>query len=51
MAKSFQLQNSPVDCATELFKPSKDLVSLLVCNEKIFRFCVSFFCGWRHKWG
>jgi len=24
----------PGDCARELFKPSKDAVSLLVCNEK-----------------
>jgi len=24
----------PVDCAKELFKPSKDLASLLVRNEK-----------------
>jgi len=33
-------------CARELFKPSKDLASLLVCNEeKNFWFWVSgFFC-------
>jgi len=28
------LTNSYADCARELFKPSKDLVSLLVCNDK-----------------
>jgi len=32
------------------FKPSKDLVSLLVCNEKILSFGFRFFCGWRHEW-
>jgi len=38
LAKSLQLHNSPVDCARELFKPSKDFVSvsLLLCNEKSF---------------
>jgi len=30
--KSLQLHNSPVDCARELFKPSKDLKSLLVVS-------------------
>jgi len=30
------LCNSPVDCAKELSKPSKDLVSLPVYNEKNF---------------
>jgi len=39
---------SPVDCARELLKPSKDSASLLVWNEnKVFR----FFCGWRHMSG
>jgi len=33
-----QLCNSPVNCSGEVFKPSKDLASLLVCNEK--KFCV-----------
>jgi len=33
---TLQLHNSPVDGAIELFKPSKDLVSLPVCIEKKF---------------
>jgi len=33
--------NSPADCARELFKPSKDVASLLVSNEK--KIGVSFF--------
>ena len=37
--------NSPTNCPRELFKPSKDMASLLVCNEK-FKFWVSrFFAG------
>jgi len=39
LAKSLQLHNLPVDGATELFKPLKDSVSLLVCNEKT---CLGF---------
>jgi len=31
---TLQLHNSPGDCAKELFKHSKDVESLLVCNEK-----------------
>jgi len=43
---SWQLHNSPGNCAGELFKPSKDSPSLQVCNEKKFlvldfRFIVS----------
>jgi len=39
-------RNSYADCARELFKPSKDLASLQICNEKNFlvldlRFLVS----------
>ena len=34
LAKSLEFHNSPVKCARELFKPPKDLASLLVCNEK-----------------
>jgi len=33
---TLQLHNSPVYCARGLFKPLKDLASLLVCNEKFF---------------
>jgi len=33
---SYQSHSSSADCARELFKPSKDLASLLVCNEKNF---------------
>jgi len=33
---TLQLHNLSVDCARELFKPSKDLASLLVYNEKKF---------------
>jgi len=44
LAKSLQLHNVPVDCARELFQPSKDLVSLVFGDEKIFfRFCVRVF--------
>jgi len=31
---TLQLHNSPVNCVRELFKPSKYVASLLVCNEK-----------------
>jgi len=37
--KSLQLRNSPVDCARELFKMPKDSASLLVHNDKKFKFC------------
>jgi len=37
-----QQQSSSADCAGELFKPSKDLASLRVCNEKRF-WGLSFF--------
>jgi len=47
---TLQVHNSPVDCATELFIPSKDSASLLVCNENNFKLLVSFFCGWRQMW-
>jgi len=30
----YQLHSSSTSCARELFKPSKDLSNLLVCNEK-----------------
>jgi len=50
LAKSWQLQNMPVDCTRELFKPSKDSASLLVCNEKFLGFGFEFFCGSHHKW-
>jgi len=33
---TLQLHNSLVDCARELFKSSKDSVSLLVCSDKKF---------------
>jgi len=42
---SLQLHNTPVDCARELFKPSKDSASLLVCNEKKLSFGFSYFVG------
>jgi len=39
--ESLQLHNSPVNCSIKLFKPSKDLDSFLVWNEKkFFRLCV-----------
>jgi len=38
-----QLHNLPVDCGKELFKPSKDLTSLLICNEKFVKFWVTGF--------
>jgi len=37
---TLQLYNSLIYCARELFKPWKDLASLVVCNGKIFRFWV-----------
>jgi len=33
---SYQLYSSSADCGRELFKPSKDVTRLGVCNEKIF---------------
>jgi len=33
---TYQPHSSSADSARELFKPSKDLASLRVCNEKIF---------------
>jgi len=45
---TLQLHSSPVDSARELFKPSKDVASLRVFNEKILGFRVC--CEWRHKW-
>jgi len=30
--------NSPADWARELFKPSKDVKSLVACNKKLFQF-------------
>jgi len=35
---TLQHHNSPIDCARELFKPSKGVASLLVCNENILGF-------------
>jgi len=43
LGKSLQVHSLPGSCARELFKPSKDLASLLVCNETNFRFV--FFVG------
>ena len=40
LGKSLQLCNSPVDCARELCKPSKDSAGLLPCNEKKIGFGV-----------
>jgi len=34
LGKSLQLHNLPVNCARELFKPSKDFTTPLVSNEK-----------------
>jgi len=43
---NLQLHNSPVNCAEELFKLSKDSAGLLVCNEKkVFGFGFQVFCG------
>jgi len=44
LAKSWQLHNSPVDCARELFKPLKHSASLIVSNEiSFFGFASHFF--------
>jgi len=40
---TLQFPNSSVSCAGELSKPSKDFASLLVCNEKYFKFWISGF--------
>jgi len=40
---SYQPHSSLADCARVLYKPSKDLTSLWVCNEKTFR-VLGFFC-------
>jgi len=48
---TLQLHNSPTDCARELFKCSKDAVSLLIALKKFGKFWISVFLGWRHKWG
>jgi len=40
---AMQLHNLPVDCARELFKPSKDSASLQVCNDKKIWFWASGF--------
>ena len=37
------------ESAGDLFKPSKDLASLRVCNEKMIS-VVQIFCEWRYKW-
>jgi len=42
LAKSLQLHNSQIGCARELYKPSKNTVSLPVCNEKSLRFPFCF---------
>jgi len=43
---TLQIHNSPIDCAKELFKPSKDSASLRVCNDKnIFGWVFVFFVG------
>jgi len=33
---SLQVHSFSTNCVRELFKPSKDLASLEICNEKIF---------------
>jgi len=47
----YQRHSSSADCARELFKPSKDLASLLGCTwKKIFDRRLQIFCEWRHSW-
>ena len=49
---TLELHNSPVKCARELSKPSKDSANLPVCTEKKFLVLgFIFFCGWCHEWG
>jgi len=46
-----QRHSSFADCARELFKPSKDSSSLLVCTQrKFFGWGLQIFCEWCHKW-
>ena len=43
--------HSSTDCTRVLFKPLKDLASLLVCTrKKFFGWGLQIFCEWRHKW-
>jgi len=43
---TLQLRNSPGHCARKLFKPSKDVASLLDCIEKkLESFGLQAFCG------
>jgi len=47
----YQRHSSSADCARELFKPSKDSASLLVCTRKtIFGWGLQNFSEWHHKW-
>jgi len=42
---TYQQHSSSADCARELFKPSKGLASLQICNEKnFFGLGFHFFC-------
>ena len=48
---TLQPYNSPVDCARELLKPSKDSSkSSSLQWKRNFLIWVSFFCEWRHQW-
>jgi len=45
------LRNSAAESGRELFKGSKDVASLLVCNwKKNFVWGWQIFCEWYHKW-
>jgi len=49
---TLQLHNSPVNCARELFKPSKESVSILLWNEnKIYVLGFGFFYEWFYQCG
>jgi len=48
---TLQLQNLPVNCASELFKSSRSgKSSSSQWKQKIFDFGFQFFCVWCHKW-
>ena len=52
LAATVARDNSALDDASELYEPSKDSLSLLVCTEKKhFRFGFRVFGGWGLKKG
>jgi len=47
----YQCRSSYAECARELFTPSHESPSLLLCTQqKFFGWGVRIFCEWCHKW-